>query len=609
MKNLYLLLSLIILSFTSFSQVVFQPAASSKYIKPNSFRISKPLRELPTSDVVPQHIEMDLPVQVGNKYVNNNHQSKNINPDPVVQQFPGSIPLDSPLVNFEGGNYYRPDCSVAAGPNHIVQTVNLCNLAIYDKNGNLQLATDFTALGAGCSDDPIVLYDKFADRWVISDVTNGYMDITVAVSTSPDPTGTYYIYNYTFPVMPDFQKISLWNDGYYATYRDINNDTIGLGVFERNRMLVGDMSAGIILTLFPNGSVINQGGQLPGSPKIFSCDGALPAYGSPNYLVYFTNTNYGDATNSIMIYKMITDTTLHTCHLVFDTSLVTAPFDANFTSSCGWGSIKEPGGDAVWSLDGPFQYRVPYIKFTGYGAAVLCNAVDVGNCIAGIRWYEIRQNDTTQKWSIYQQATYAPNDSISRWNSSICMDLNGDISLAYNVTNSTNLYPGIRFTGRLAGDPLGQMTFNEQTAMLGTHSFPTQWGDYCASALDPDGITFWHTNQYIIDSTGNTANTRIFSFRLTNSHTGIPVISIDQLDYKVYQSNNNLNVQVRGLPSNDKVVVDLFDIDGKQINSQWISPQSEQFEYKINVTGLSKAAYLVRIGNSKFQKVTKIILN
>jgi hypothetical protein len=305
---------------------------------------------------------------------------------------------------------------------------------------------------------------------------------------------------------------------------------------------------------------------------------------------------------------MITDTTLHTCNLVFDTALVTAVFNANFTSSCGWGAIHEPGGHAVWSLDGPFQFRIPFIKFTGYNSAVLCNTVNLGNCIAGIRWYELRQNQSTQKWSIYQQATYGPNDSISRWNSSICMDLSGNISLAYNVTNSSNLYPGIRYTGRLAGDALGQMTFAEQTVILGTYSFDTQWGDYSETSLDPDGLTFWHTNQYIRDATGNTANTRIFAFRLTST-VGVPAIVDEEFEFTTWQSSSNLNVQVKGLSSNSEVNVTLFDIDGRELSSQWITPATGRLESKINVSKLAKGSYLVRVGNSKFQKVKKVILD
>ena len=186
----------------------------------------------------------------------------------------------------------------------------------------------------------------------------------------------------------------------------------------------------------------------------------------------------------------------------------------------------------------------------------------------------------------------------------------GLISIAYNVTNSTNLYPGIRYTGRLASDPLNQMTFSEQTAMKGTNTFATQWGDISESWLDPDGLTFWHTNQYIIDPTGNTANVRIFSYRLTSSLTGAPEVqSSSSAELKVYQVNDYLKVNVTGLGNSDKVVVNLFDINGKQLTSEWVTTQAGKFESKIDVNGLAKGAYFVRIGNGNFQKVSKVIIN
>jgi hypothetical protein len=465
-----------------------------------------------------------------------------------------------------------------------------------------------TTLGGGCSDDPIVLYDKFADRWLIADVTNNYMDITVAISTSPDPTGSYYIYEYAYPVMPDFPKISVWTDGYYATYRDISTDTVGVSVFDRQQMLAGNPAAGVIISRFPSTSVINANNQLPGSPKILSCDGVLPAYGKPNYLMYFTNVNSGDASNSIVIYKLATDTTLHTCHLTLDTALTTLPFNAYFTGYGSGSAIAEPGGQSVWSLDGMLNYRVPYIRFTGYNSSVLSTTVNLGDSIAGLRWWELRQNDTTSKWSIYQQGTFGPSDSVSRWNGSICMDLNGNISLAYNVTKYRSLYPGICYTGRLAGDPLGQMTFAEQTAMRGTASFPMQWGDYCESTLDPNGHTFWHTNQYIIDTTGSNANTRIFSFELASTVNGVRNLSMPQADMIVLAMENYLDVRLTGLPNSDKVVVNLFDINGKAISSQWLYPVANQANCKINTAGLATGTYLVRAGNAGFQKVNKISL-
>ncbi len=172
-----------------------------------------------------------------------------------------------------------------------MQGVNLCNFNIYDKQGNLLLSTDMTALGGTCYDDPIVMYDKFADRWLVSNVSEGSYDLTVAISTTPDPTGSYYVYSFAFPVMPDFPKYSIWTDGYYVTYRNITMDTVGVAVMERGRMIKGDRGAGIIIAKFPNDKKVNQNTDLPASPKILTCDGALPPYGTPAYLMYNTSLN------------------------------------------------------------------------------------------------------------------------------------------------------------------------------------------------------------------------------------------------------------------------------------------------------------------------------
>jgi hypothetical protein len=583
------------------SFIVNKRSSASTYQKCVGFHVTKPLKELgTTANISPTEI---LPgEQIGYPLLNiTTHWAS----DTVVQQQQGFIPLDAPIVNFEGGNYHdRPDATGAAGPNNYIQGVNPCNFNIYDKTGNLILATDMSLLGGTCYDDPIVMYDKFADRWIVSNVSENSLDLTVAVSTSPDPAGSYYVYSFAFPVMPDFPKYSIWTDGYYVTYRDINTDTVGVAVLERNRMLNGDPNAGIIHSKFPNSKKVNQHTELPASPRILTCDGALPPYGTPAYLMYNTNLNCGDPSNSIMIYRLNTDTTNKTCTITFVDSLATAPYNASFAGSML--PISEPEY-AVWALNGPFQYRAPYIKFTGYSSVALCNTINLGNSIAGIRWYELRQNDTSQKWNIHQQGTYGPADSVNRWNGSICMDLNGDISLAYNVCNATNLYPGIRYTGRLASDPLGTMPFAEQTAVKGTHSIGIQWGDYSESWLDPDGLTFWHTNQYSISPTGDTANTRIFSFRLANS-LGTLVISANKTAIHAYQSNNILNISATGLASNEKVVVNLFDINGRQLSSQWVTPKDNKFSAQINVAGIAVGTYLVRIGNANFQKVEKVII-
>jgi hypothetical protein len=80
------------------------------------------------------------------------------------------------------------------------------------------------------------------------------------------------------------------------------------------------------------------------------------------------------------------------------------------------------------------------------------------------------------------------------------MDRNGNIAIGYSVTSATDVYPGIRYTGRLAGDPLGQMTIGEGTIINGTgvqRTINSRWGDYTSLNVDPtDDCTFWYVNEY-----------------------------------------------------------------------------------------------------------------
>ncbi len=119
--------------------------------------------------------------------------------------------------------------------------------------------------------------------------------------------------------------------------------------------------------------------------------------------------------------------------------------------------------------------------------------------IAGARWYEIRRGKNG-KYSLHQQGTYAPNDGVHRWMGSIAMDHKGNMALGYSVVNGTDVFPGIRYTGRLRGDPKGQMTQGERVVINGTGVQTTtnsRWGDYTSMNIDPtDDCTFWYVNEY-----------------------------------------------------------------------------------------------------------------
>jgi hypothetical protein len=163
--------------------------------------------------------------------------------------------------------------------------------------------------------------------------------------------------------------------------------------------------------------------------------------------------------------------------------------------------------------------RVQYRNFGSYQTIILNHTVDVDNTDhAGVRWYELRNSGSG--WSIYQQGTFSP-DANHRWMASAAMNGQGEIALGYS-TSSTTVYPSVKFTGRLPGDPLGQMTLGENTIITGSgwqdHS-SGRWGDYSTMSVDPvDDCTFWYTQQYHTSQvTGNASwQTRVGKFQLSS---------------------------------------------------------------------------------------------
>ncbi len=303
------------------------------------------------------------------------------------------------------------------------------------------------------------------------------------------------------------------------------------------------------------------------------------------------------------------DTTAKTFRIAKADSFPVTTFNSYFSGG-NLTDISQPGDpNGVDALDGTFNFRVPYLVFSGYNSVVLSNTVNLGSSVAGIRWYELRQ--TAGVWSVYQTGTYGPADGISRWNGSICEDFDGDIALQYTVASSS-VYPGIRYTGRLASDPLGQMTFREQTAIAGTGSISGtggRWGDYSQLDIDPsDGITFWAINQYGTSASSFNQLNRIFSFQLFGMSEGIDEVQ-NPTSVKAYQIGSFLQVKATGLPTNDELMVDLFDISGRQLTTQKVVPAGNMFETQINVSSLAKGVYFVRIAKTNFQRVIKTEIN
>ncbi|HNQ58962.1 MAG TPA: T9SS type A sorting domain-containing protein [Bacteroidales bacterium] len=438
------------------------------------------------------------------------HQLTPAQLDPVRQISAPSIPNAGPILNFAGiGNVnsvYPPDTEGDVGRDYYFQMINL-SFAIYDKQGNLlfgpvnnsTLWNGFIGPWTGTNDgDPIVLYDELANRWIASqfavNTSNGTYWQLIAISETSDPLGSYYQYAFEFPAFNDYPKFGIWPDAYYASFNLFGSYVrVAAAAFERDAMLVGDSNARMILfDLPPNAGAWSM------LPSDF--DGNPPPTGAPNYFAYFTDDGLGALQDAFKIWEFHVDwNNVNNSTFQPVTSLAVAPFDAYFCDAPRGACIPQPNtNQGLETLSDRLMYRLQYRNFGTYQTMVACHSVDFdGQAHAGIRWYEFRKTDSNP-WEIYQQGTWAPDD-LNRWMPSIAMNTIGDIALGYSVS-SESYSPSIRYTGRTANAPLGQMNLQEAEIITGSYAQSNfgRWGDYAMMAIDPsDDTSFWFTTEYI----------------------------------------------------------------------------------------------------------------
>jgi hypothetical protein len=439
--------------------------------------------------------------------------------DTAVQTVTGPLVGTTVGLGFAGvGNgdygftdqYAPPDTNGAVGATQYVQWVNT-SFAVFDKASGAITAgfpkagnAIWSGFGGGCETnndgDPIVIYDKGADRWVLTQFsvsTTPYLQC-VAVSTTADATGPYYRYAFSYgsTQFNDYPKLGVWPDGYYITYNIFNNGTTFAGskacVFDRTMMLAGNPAAQQCFQLSNS-----YGGLLPAD-----LDGTnSPPPGSPDFFL-----NFGS--NSLRLWRFHVDWA-SPANSTFS-GPVTLPV-ASFAAACNGGGacIPQPNtGQKLDSLADRLMYRLAYRNFAdGHESLVVNHSVGVGTNkpkqVTSVRWYELRNQVGSSIAAaspvVYQQGTLGTADGIHRWMGSIAMDKQGNIALGYSAS-SGSVKPSIRYTGRLTADALNTMQAENVLKSGGGSQLAnlSRWGDYSAITVDPvDDCTFWYTNEYL----------------------------------------------------------------------------------------------------------------
>ncbi len=500
--------------------------------------VSQPLRDLVKGAAAQPSAEQEsepirrIPVPVGVKPADV--------PDPVLQTSRAEAPTllgPTPGLNFEGMGTGLPGFNIAGAPpdtngavglTQYVQWVNL-SFAVFDKTtGKIVLGPSagkslWKGFGGNCEinndGDPIVLYDKLADRWVFSQFSvrtpnaRGFGPFLqcVAISTTSDATGAYNRYAFQYSSFDDYPKMGVWPDAYYVTFNMFDGTSFAFVgadacAYDRSAMLAGQPATQIC---FQQGNSI--GGLLPSD-----VDGHNPPpTGSPNYMVFF-------GANVLNLFKFHADfATPANSTFTGPTVVPVAPF----TPLCNGGTcVPQPNTSTqLDSLADRLMYRLAYRNFGDHESLVVNHSVAVGSPKAtggGVRWYEIQNPNGTP--TVAQQSTFAPDTNSFRWMGSIAMDQVGDIALGYTVS-SGSISPSVAFTARAAGDTASTMQ-GETTIISGSGSQTTdffgnpltRWGDYSAMQVDPaDDCTFWYTSEYLATTGAFNWNTRIANFKFS----------------------------------------------------------------------------------------------
>src|SRR6266446_723354 len=452
--------------------------------------------------------------------------------------------MPGPLFTFEGigdtCGCQPSDSEGDVGPNHYIEAIN-ATFKIFDKNGNtLSGPTSYnsffsTLTGTPCANandgDPFVMYDQQADRWVLTDFAfpsfpgSSFWEC-IGVSQSPDPVaGPWALYaiqvdpgNPTF--LGDYPKLAIWNDGgtqnaYFLTMNLFSSPVTFNGVrayaLDRASMLTGGPANAIGFTL----SATDVGASYSfvaanfrtGDPPPTGRDEMVLAIDSPfsggvsltQVHARFFHVDFANPANATFgvgpTHQPDAEITVDSFVDAFTTTTDLVPQQAT--------SLKlDTLGDKIMT---PVVYQNLAGTESLWADSTVCTDT---NCTGptGVRWYEFDVTGGNFPAAAVQQQTWTnTGDGLWRWMPSIAVDQSGNTVIGYS-TSSTAIFPSIRYAGRLASDPPGNLAQGEAImfAGVGFHS-GVRWGDYTRTEVDPsNGMDFWHINQYAQSSTWHT---------------------------------------------------------------------------------------------------------
>ena len=340
----------------------------------------------------------------------------------------------------------------------------------------------------------------------------GPYSMCYAISSSADPLGSYYRYEFLRPLFPDYPRPAIWPDGYYVP-SSTGDDVIQKHacVVDRAKMLKGEPATEQCIII--DGVNFLNNADLDGK--------RLPPRGAPNIMIAAGGTQLKKVLedDAIVAWKFHVDwKNPANTKVIGPEKIAVAPYhylcDGQLTNC-----VPQPGSDRRLDAQGDkIMARLVYRRIGDRESIVGLHSVNTTTGGGGVRWYEFRIGKD-RNISLHQQGTYAP-DGFYRWMASPATDRLGNIGIGYSFGGTPN-FAGQRFAGRLAKDPLGQLTLKETVLVEGEGAQNTmRWEDYTQTAMDPsDDCTIWYVGDYLKKGAASYSS-RIGAFRMPGCRAG-----------------------------------------------------------------------------------------
>jgi hypothetical protein len=432
-----------------------------------------------------------------------------------------------------GGDVEPPDQGLAAAGNYVVEVVNL-SFQVFSNLGNPITATIplGSVLGAQSGDsfgDPHVEFDPTIQRWVIDTyLTNGnFNGFFLAVSTTTDPTGSYYVYRVDASTkgvkgcpsasacFPDYPQPGYDANAYYIAADLFSNATGGFATGAVYAIPLTPLLTGASFTyqrLLLNDFVIEP--SIPAIPNQY-------ATGANGTEFFMTARQISDGSNNLRVYAVTNTNAIGSGGtLVANYADVAAEPYASTVASTQPNVVgplgQSLGATSASPLDGgynAFGSGVKYLNGDLYSALTTA-AVD-GNGLDRntVAWFHVRPSatGTSVSASIINQGYIVPPDGYSISYPGLALNRSGAGILGISVTNPNQSVPGgfpsagyVKFT---AGHPTSvyRITGQGGTSSDGFTCYPTyggppcRWGDFSSATMDPVTGIFYVGNEYIPD--------------------------------------------------------------------------------------------------------------